>query len=96
MADPLSSRLLWVQGGVLGAAAVAVAAPPAAGPLLLVPVTDAAAATMVADAVAGGARLVGPGPLPGSLVVSGTRSKVAHALGRGVLVLAAPPVGCSA
>jgi hypothetical protein len=91
-----SSHLLWLQGVVLGTAAVAVAAPPAAGPLLLVPVTDAAAATMVADAVAGGARLVGPGPLPGSLVVAGTRSEIARALGPGVLVLAAPPSGCSA
>jgi hypothetical protein len=99
MADLMSqfrtSGVLWLQGGVLGAAAIAVAAPPSAGPLLLVPVTDAAASTLVADAVAGGARLIGPGPLPDSLVVAGARKEVARTLGRGVLVLAAPPSGCS-
>jgi hypothetical protein len=96
MAACTSSRLLWLQGIVLGTAAVAVASPPAVGTAMLVPLTRTAAARLAANAVSGDARLVGTGPLPGSLVVAGTRAKLRAALGPGVLILAAPPSGCGA
>jgi hypothetical protein len=69
--------------------------PPAEGRMLLVPLTPDAADHMLARAIDGGAQLLGSGPLPGSMVVTGTHVTVASALqGRAVLILAAPPALC--
>ncbi|ATE66908.1 hypothetical protein [Rhizorhabdus dicambivorans] len=67
-------------------------APPAQGRMLLVPIAGAGASALVVD---GGARLIGAGPLPGSLVVMGERDRfVGPALLKGILVLSAPPSWC--
>lgn len=70
-------------------------APPAQGRMLLVPLTAAAASSVAVDARGAGAALLGRGPVPGSLVVMGTRDRFAAlSLARGILILAAPALLC--
>jgi hypothetical protein len=91
------SRLL-VSGQILGillALSALAFYPPAAGKMLLIPLTDAAAARIVPLALAGGAALIATGPVHGSLVVSGERRRISAAFARtGIVILAAPPVAC--
>lgn len=69
--------------------------PPASGKLLLVPIGGGDANDMARIAIAGGAALIGAGPLPGSLVVAGDRASVAGRVpGFAALVVAAPAVAC--
>ncbi|OSZ63007.1 hypothetical protein CAP40_18270 [Sphingomonas sp. IBVSS2] len=69
--------------------------PPSQGRMLLVPMLPGAADRMLAQAIDGGAQLLGDGPLPGSFVVTGTHFAIASALrGRAILILAAPPALC--
>lgn len=69
-------------------------APPQQGRMLLLPVIGGEGSAG-AVALAGGARLIGAGPLGGSLVVVGERDRfAAAALRRGILVLSAPPSWC--
>ncbi|MDG2535435.1 hypothetical protein P6144_17370 [Sphingomonas sp. HITSZ_GF] len=69
--------------------------PPSQGRMLLVPVLPGAANHMLPRAVAGGAQLLGQGPIPGSFVITGSHLAVASALaGQAVLILAAPPALC--
>ncbi|SNS56202.1 hypothetical protein SAMN06295912_10941 [Sphingomonas laterariae] len=86
--------ILAMQLAIAAAALAIIAlAPPARGPMLLVPVTPAAATELAALAVASGSRLIAQGPLPGSLIVDG--DALAGALiGHGILTLAAPRSGC--
>jgi hypothetical protein len=78
--------------GIVGAL---VAAPPASGRIMLVPLTAGAAHGMVSMAIDRGASLVGRGPIPGSIVVDGDRALLLRALLRhGVALLAAPVSGC--
>jgi hypothetical protein len=46
-------------------------APPVRGQIILVPLTAGAARTLPATAIHGDTRLIGTGPLPGSLLVEG-------------------------
>lgn len=63
--------------------------------MLLLPLSSAAARDLPRLAVGAGALLVGRGPLPGSLVVTGRRSALLRVGTAGfALVLAAPPAGC--
>lgn len=72
-------------------------APPAQGRMLLVPLTAAAASSMAAGAREAGALLLGRGPLPGSLVVMGTREHFGPlTLARGILIVAVPARLCGA
>lgn len=83
--------------GVLVVLAVLAFSPPAAGKMILIPLTGAAAAQIVPRALSGGAALIGAGPLHGSLVVSGDRRRLAAAFASSaILIFAAPPVGCGA
>lgn len=87
-------HLLAVQAAlVLAAPLLATAAPARTGPHLLLPV---AAAPDAAAALAGPElRLVGRGPLPGSLWVDGDGvAALPAALGHGVLLLAADAPAC--
>lgn len=69
--------------------------PPASGAMLLVPVTGGDANDMARIALEGGAALIGPGPLPGSLVVRGDRAAiVAHIPDVAAIVVAAPATAC--
>jgi hypothetical protein len=87
--------ILPTQAGVALLALIGFAfAPPAQGRLLLVPITgnERAALNVALD---GDARLLGAGPLRGSLVVAGSRDRFASAaLDRGILILAAPSSWC--
>ena len=69
-------------------------APPAHGPMLLVPLTHAASARLPGLAIHGDTRLLAAGPLPGSLVVDGRRADLSSLFRHATLVLAAPPSGC--
>jgi len=92
-----------VRGGVLAAQlatvavaiGMAVAAPPASGRMLLVPVTDAAARQLVPLLVAHGGSIVAAGPIAGSLVVDGDRAHLlAPAARAAILMFRTPDQGC--
>lgn len=68
--------------------------PPARGPILLVPVTAEASRTLAARALNGSARLLARGPLPGSLVVDGTRARLRAV--PGTLLFSAANTACGA
>jgi hypothetical protein len=91
------SRLL-VSGQILGillALSALAFYPPAAGKMLLIPLTDTAAARIAPLALAGGAALIASGPVHGSLIVSGERGRISSAFANtGILILAAPPAVC--
>lgn len=89
---------LPVQLLAAGAALAAIAfAPPAEGQLLLVPLAGQDADAVAVWATLGGARIVGRGPLPGSLVVQGRTAPLSGAaLRHATLMLAAPPAACGA
>ncbi|MFT3968004.1 MAG: hypothetical protein QM690_19210 [Sphingobium sp.] len=72
-----------------------IAAPPASGRMLLVPMGAEGRDGLARRAVDAGARLVAPGPLGGSLIVSGESGPLIAALMPGhALVLAASLGGC--
>ncbi|PCD03094.1 hypothetical protein COC42_01320 [Sphingomonas spermidinifaciens] len=69
-------------------------APPAKGPLLIVPVAGSSVGALNA-AIGAGARLVGKGTVPGSLIVEGRRDAMMIAVLRaGGLIVAAQPGLC--
>nr|WP_047166645.1 hypothetical protein [Sphingomonas sp. Y57] len=88
--------LTLVQIGAVVAAMIGLAfAPPARGRMLLVPLSAAAAARLPAAALADGAKLLGAGPVPGSLVVVADRAQLGKVSpGDGVIILSAPPLLC--
>jgi hypothetical protein len=72
-------------------------APPAQGQIILVPLTPGAASALPATALHGDIRLIGAGPLPGSLLVEGRRADfTGYLLHHATLALATPPGGCGA
>lgn len=89
-----SSVMLQV-GFVLLAFIVLALLPPATGRMLILPLSASAGRQAAALAVGGGARLMGAGPVAGSLIVWGDRdrllTRVTHS---GALLLAAPPGAC--
>lgn len=75
--------------------AVAYAAPPVDGRILLVPITEGARHKVAAQAIVNGARLIAAGPWRGSLLVDGVRARLgAPMLAIGVLPVAARIGGC--
>ena len=80
------------------AALMAMARPPlTTGKILLVPLTPAAGGTLAPLAVAHGARLIGTGPLPGSLIVfADGRTLIPPLLRQGIVSVASPSAGCTA
>jgi hypothetical protein len=84
---------------VVAAAAASLALtvwPPADGPMLLVPL-GGGIGTAVRAATGGGGRILAAGPLPGSLVVEGERSRIAAAApGWRMVIVAAPAAACGA
>jgi hypothetical protein len=90
-------RLVYIQAMVALVGVLAlVAAPPATGMMLLVPLSSQAAAALPSAVVRGNTRLVAQGPFPGSLVVYGSRQEIAlPLLVHGVLTFASLRQGCS-
>jgi hypothetical protein len=87
--------LMGLQIAIAGAAlGWLLLAPPVRGEMLLIPLTGKASAELPAIAIRGETRLIGVGPLPGSLVVDGRRADLAHLFLNATLVLAATPAGC--
>lgn len=69
--------------------------PPRSGAMLLIPLPGSDGDGVVAAAIDGGAVLIGPGPLAGSIIVAGDRSRIADRLAAGpAIIMAAPPGGC--
>ncbi|WBO23417.1 hypothetical protein [Sphingomonas abietis] len=92
------SRLIGLQA-VIACTAMGwlLLAPPAQGQMTLVPLTASAALTLPATVLHGDIRLIGTGPLPGSLLVEGRRADFSgYLLHHATLVLATPPGGCGA
>lgn len=90
---PLVGTQLALVGLAFGALALS---PPASGKMMLVPLWPGAERGMLAQAVARGATLVAPGPLPSTYVVAGRREMLSGFATVGVLVIAAPARGCGA
>lgn len=94
----LSNRMLLTAQVALGFAALAAMGmyPPAQGRILLVPLADRHADAAARVALSAGAALLGRGPFPGSWVVVGERARIAARVdGWDMLLVAAPPAGCS-
>lgn len=80
---------------VLAAAGGMIAAPPATGRMLLVPLHGADRDALARVATRAGAALVDNGPFKDSLIVSGDRSALLRAMMEGhMLVLRATAAGC--
>jgi hypothetical protein len=72
-------------------------APPAQGQIILVPLTTDAARALPAVAIHGDIRLIGSGPIPGSLLVEGRSADFSGFLiHHATLALATPFGGCGA
>ncbi|AQR73547.1 hypothetical protein [Sphingomonas sp. LM7] len=96
MSRTFSGLPLQLLGASTALSAIAFA-PPAEGELLLVPLAGQNADSATVWATALGARIVGRGPLPGSLTVQGkTATLAAAALRHATLIVAAPPAACGA
>ena len=86
---------LWLHLCAIAAAAALPLLPPASGPMLIVPIIPGAPGA-VNLAVNHDARLLGLGPLPGSLVVDGSRRRLmTAALSSGFLLMAGTSPACS-
>jgi hypothetical protein len=91
----LGALALCQAGGVILVLALLGFAPPARGRILLLPLAPGSDAHIASLAIAGGARIVGTGPLH-SLVVDGERAALWRPMLRaGVVLMAPPPVGCA-
>lgn len=91
---PSLAGQLAVFAGLIGTIALA---PPAEGPMLLVPLLPGHAGSVAALnlALGSGATLLAAGPLSGSLIVRGNRARLlGPLLASGTLVLAAMPPIC--
>lgn len=91
----LASLLLPFQCTlVIGGIAALLLSPPAEGALLIVPLAGSGTGALNA-ALGGGARLVGAGEWPGSLIVEGRRdAMMAAVLRAGGVIVAARPALC--
>lgn len=86
--------VMQVSSAILGLLMLALW-PPASGRMLLVPIDGSDANSVLTGALAGDARILGPGALPRSLVVIGNRAQItARFHPWSVLALAPTPSGC--
>ena len=75
---------------------VAMGTPPRDGAMLIVPVVPARQAELIAWIARANAGLLGTGPVPGSLIVTGNRDAIVRETWRnGAIVLAARPTDCT-
>ncbi len=86
----------WIQGILIAAAGLLAFAPPARGVMMLVPVLPNGEGAALRIAAGSGVRVLGAGPLPGSLYVEGRLGALlGSAVSRGMVVLAGSYTGCS-
>jgi len=95
---PRVAPALFLQFLAAGTALAAIAfAPPAEGEMLLVPLAGQSADSAAVWATRAGARIIGRGPLSGSLAVQGRTSRlIGLAASHATLIVAAPPIACGA
>lgn len=95
VSTPMTILVAAQIGGILGALALLALWPPANGTMLLVPIARGGGDRLAALAIRNGARLVGNGPLPASLLVDGDRARLAGTMrDAGVLILAGSAAMC--
>jgi hypothetical protein len=88
---PIAAQFVLAVGGLL----TLLLAPPANGAMLLIPMTAHAATRLPALALEGDTTLIARGPLPGSLIVRGSRKALAgRLLAAGILPIASEAAGC--
>lgn len=95
---PTGSRsILRVQLALASAVFVAtIAAPPPAGAMIAIPVTDAAPHSVAQWATKADAKIIGSGRIPGSLVILGDRDRLLPAaIHNHALLLRAPAFLCA-
>lgn len=85
--------ILLMQLLLVAGAGLLIAAPPASGAMMLVPLGPQAANALPLLALVGDVRLLARGPLPGSLLVYGSR-RARTLLRHGIVTLASPPALC--
>jgi len=89
----LGGLILLVQLLLVAGAGMLIIAPPANGAMMLVPLGPQAANALPLLALVGDVRLLARGPLPGSLLVHGSR-RARTLLRHGIVTLASPPALC--
>lgn len=91
------SHLVLAIAAPLAVPAAALAVPPRDGAMMIVPLAPARHAEMIGWIARADAGLLGTGPVPGSLIVSGNRSAIVReSLRHGAIVVAARPNNCTA
>lgn len=86
---------LLIHCGLLALAPFVALAPPARGTMLVVPLGAASVDAALAWTSQADARVIAPGPIPGSLLVEGSLARLwAPALGHGALLMRAEFLGC--
>ncbi len=85
--------ILLVQLLLVAGAGLLIIAPPSNGAMMLVPLGPQAANALPLLALVGDVRLLARGPLPGSLLVYGSR-RARTLLRHGIVTLASPPSLC--
>ena len=85
--------MLLIQLLLVAGAGWLIVGPPANGAMMLVPLGPQAANALPLLALVGDVRLLGRGPLPGSLLVYGSR-RARALLRHGIVTLATPPALC--
>ena len=94
----LNTKVLLIAQGViaLGSLAYLLAAPTQSRPMMFIPISASASADVASLATTGDRRLLGSGPVPGSLVVRGTPQNPIRALFKqGVLIIAVSYSSCT-
>lgn len=93
----ISAKWTGIQFGLLAVSFLALAVTPrAVGPVLVVPLLPATPASTTNWLVEADARLLGTGPVPGTVIAWGERSKLlAAALASGAILLRARATGCA-
>lgn len=89
----LGGVILLVQLLLVAGAGLLIIAPPASGAMMLVPLGPQAANALPLLALVGDVRLLARGPLPGSLLVYGSR-RARALLRHGIVTFASPPALC--
>lgn len=94
----ISAKWTGIQCGLLGMSFLALAiVPRVEGPVLVVPLLPATQASTTNWLVEADARLLGSGPVQGTVIAWGERSKLlAAAVASGAIVLRASATGCAA
>ena len=92
---PVASKALWLQGALVLLALLMAIGPGSAGTALYIPLSATSHAQGIAWTRHHGGTLLGPGPLPGSLIIHSDASGLTlAAAAQGALLIAVPATLC--